>query len=105
MRLTPEEMELFEGACNDLSNAAAQELLNLFAVERGIDVLLQLPTIPLGLFSELVSNLWRAINLEHRNRTGCDLVIVEDSLPVPQPVLSGSGRYGTSCGFSGAGEQ
>ena len=102
MRLTPEEMDLFDSACSDLANAAAQELLNLFGVERGIDVLVQLPTIPLGLFSELVSHLWRAINDEHRNRTGCDLVMVDN---VPAQPVARSRTYGTSCGLSGAGEQ
>ena len=80
MRLTPEEMDLLDAGCHDLGNAAAQELLNVFAVERSIDVLLQLPTVPLGLLSELVSHLWRAINCEHRKRTGCDLVLIDEAI-------------------------
>lgn len=80
MRLTPEEMDLFHAACADPRNEAAQELLNLFAVERPMDVLIALPTVPLGLLSELVSHLWRAINCEHRKRTGCDLVYVDDAV-------------------------
>lgn len=80
MKLTAEEMDLFYAACADSRNEAAQELLNLFAVERPIDVLLQLPTVPLGLLAELVSHLWRAINAEHRKRTGCDLIFVDDAV-------------------------
>ena len=80
MKLTPEEMDLFFAACSDSRNEAAQELLNLFAVERPLDVLLQLPTVPLGLLSELVAHLWRAINTEHRKRTGCDLIFVDDAV-------------------------
>ncbi len=78
MRLTAAEMELFEAACADHGNEAAQELMNLFAVDRGIDIVLMLPTIPLGLLSELAGSLWRAINYEHRKRTGCDLVLVDE---------------------------
>ena len=80
MKLTPEEMDLFYAACADNKNEAAQELLNLFAVERPIDVLLQLPTVPLGLLAEIVSHLWRAINAEHRKRTGCDLIFIDDAV-------------------------
>ena len=80
MKLTPEEMDLFHAACADPNNAAAQELLNVFAVEHPLDVLLLLPTVPLGLLAEIVSHLWRAINLEHRKRTGCDLVFVDDAV-------------------------
>jgi hypothetical protein len=79
MKLTPEEMDLFHAACADLGNEPAQELLNLFAVERPLDVLIQLPTVPLALLAELVSHLWRAINTEYRKRTGCDLIFVDDT--------------------------
>lgn len=80
MKLTPEEMDLFHAACADPHNVPAQELLNLFAVEHPLDILLLLPTVPLGLLSEMVSQLWRAINVEHRKRTGCDLVFVDDAV-------------------------
>lgn len=80
MKLTPEEMDLFHAACGDPRNQAAQDLLNLFAVERPLDVLIQLPTVPLGLLAELVSCLWRAINNEYRKRTGCDLVFIDDAV-------------------------
>ena len=79
MKLTPEEMELFHAACGDSANEAAQELLNLFAVEQPIEILLALPTVPLAILADLVSRLWHAINAEHRRRTGCDLVFVEDT--------------------------
>lgn len=71
-------MELFEAACTDRGNDAAQELMNLFAVERAIDIILLMPTIPIGLLAELASHLWRAVNHEHRKRTGCDLVFVDE---------------------------
>lgn len=80
MKLTTEEMDLFHAACADPRNEAAQELLNLFAAERPLDVVLQLPNVPLGLLAELVSHLWRAINTEYRRRTGCDLVFVDDAV-------------------------
>jgi hypothetical protein len=79
MRLSAAEMELFEAACRDRSNDAAQELMNLFAVERGIDIILMMPTIPMGLLGELAGHLSRAVNYEHRKRTGCDLVLVDES--------------------------
>jgi hypothetical protein len=79
MRLTAAEMDLFEAACRDRSNDAAQELMNLFAADRGIDIILMMPTIPVGLLAELAGQLSRAVNYEHRKRTGCDLVLVDDS--------------------------
>ncbi|HEV8660983.1 MAG TPA: hypothetical protein VGS96_20455 [Thermoanaerobaculia bacterium] len=80
MRLTTREMELFEAACADHRNDAAQELLNVFAAERAVDVLLHLPTVPLGLLADLASHLWRAVNHEHRKRTGSDLVFLDNSI-------------------------
>ena len=80
MRLTPEEMDLFHAACADPRNEAAQELLNLFAVEQPIEVVIQLPSVPLGLLAEIVSQLWHAINIEHRKRTGCDLIVIDDAV-------------------------
>ena len=80
MRLTAHEMELFNAACSDIGNDAAQELLNVFGVERSDDVLIQLPMMPLGLVTTLASHIWRAINHEHRKRTGCDLVFVDNAV-------------------------
>lgn len=73
-------MDLFHAACADQHNVAAQELMNVFAVEHPLDVLLLLPTVPLGLLAEMVSTLWRAINVEHRKRTGADLIFIDDAV-------------------------
>lgn len=77
MRLTSVEMQLLASACADHGNDAAQELLNLFAVQAADELLMLIPTIPLGLLAEITAHLWRAVNHEHRKRTGCDLVLVE----------------------------
>ena len=77
MRLNSVEMQLLAAACSDHGNDAAQELLNLFAVQAADELLMLLPTIPLGLLSEITAHLWRAVNYEHRKRTGCDLVLVD----------------------------
>jgi len=80
MRLTSMEMQLLVAACADHANDAAQELLNLFAAEHAEDVMLLIPTVPLGLLAEITAHLWRAVNYEHRKRTGCDLVFVDDAV-------------------------
>lgn len=61
MRLDREEMSLFESACSDAGNLPAQELMNVFGAESAITVLERMPTVPLGLFTELVGHVWRAI--------------------------------------------
>lgn len=73
MRLSPEEMELFEASCRDAENVHAQELLNVFGAERALDVLKHMPTIPLGLLVDIISHLWRAMNHEMRRRGGGEL--------------------------------
>ena len=80
--LNVEEVDLFDGGCRDRGNWAAQELLNLFGVESGVDVILLLPSLPPVLLEECASQLWAAINCEHRKRTGCDLVYVRDDAAV-----------------------
>jgi len=80
MRLTSMEMQLLVAACADHANDAARELLNLFAAEHAEDVMLLIPTVPLGLLAEITAHLWRAVNYEHRKRTGCDLVFVDDAV-------------------------
>lgn len=80
MRLTSVERQLFEAACADRGNDAARELLNLFGADKPEDVLILLPTIPLALLVPFRNHLWRAINHEHRKRTGCDLVVVDDAV-------------------------
>ncbi len=68
MRLSPDEMELFEAGCRDQTNVHAQELLNVFGAERALEVLTQLSLVPLGLLIEIVSHLWHALNHEIRRR-------------------------------------
>jgi hypothetical protein len=80
MRLTSVEMQLLAAACADNANDAAQELLNLFAVQAADELLLLIPTIPLALLAEITAQLWRAVNHEHRKRTGCDVVFVENDV-------------------------
>ncbi|HSP34368.1 MAG TPA: hypothetical protein VLU46_08640 [Thermoanaerobaculia bacterium] len=80
MRLTSGEMQLLVGACADHGNDAAQQLLNLFAVQAADELLILIPTIPIGLLAEITAHLWRAVNHEYRKRTGCDLVFVEETV-------------------------
>lgn len=61
MRLDREEMSLFESACSDEGNIHAQELMNVFGAESAMMVLDRMPTVPLGLFADLVGHVWRAI--------------------------------------------
>jgi hypothetical protein len=68
VRLSPQEMDLFEASCRDAGNMHAQELLNVFGAERALEVLHQMPTIPLGLLVDIVSHLWHAMNHEMRKR-------------------------------------
>jgi hypothetical protein len=62
MRLDREEMSLFESACGDAGNTHAQELMNVFGAESALTVLERMPTVPLGLFADLVGHVWRAID-------------------------------------------
>ena len=69
-------MVLFEAACADLHNTHAQELLNVFGVETPREVLEQLPTVPIGLMTELVAIVWKAIDDARRaDRTGSRFVV------------------------------
>lgn len=61
MRLERDEMSLFESACSDAGNTHAQELMNVFGAECATAVLERMPTVPLGLFADLVGHVWRAI--------------------------------------------
>lgn len=69
MRLDREEMSLFESACSDAGNIHAQELMNVFGAESAMMVLERMPTVPLGLFADLVGHVWRAIE-EAKQREG-----------------------------------
>jgi hypothetical protein len=66
MRLDRDEMLLFEAACADPGNLAAQELLNVFGVENAERVLENMPGVPLGLFTDLVGHIWQAIEEARR---------------------------------------
>ncbi|HEU4521549.1 MAG TPA: hypothetical protein VFT12_06075 [Thermoanaerobaculia bacterium] len=61
MRLDRDDMMLFQSACADPGNLHAQELMNVFGVENAERVLENMPTVPLGLFADLVGHVWRAI--------------------------------------------
>jgi hypothetical protein len=64
MRLSPDDMRLFETACANSRNLHAQELLNFFAVESAMEVLEQLSLAPLGILADLIVHLWRAVETE-----------------------------------------
>ena len=68
MRLSEEEMELFEAACADVQNDAAQELINLFGAESAIEIMDRMVTVPIGILIDVVTHLWYAINFELRRR-------------------------------------
>jgi hypothetical protein len=57
-------MELFDAACLDPANDFAQELMNVFGAEKAFQILDHMPTVPLGLFVDVISHLWRAVNHE-----------------------------------------
>lgn len=61
MRLDRDEMTLFTAACADPGNAPAQELLNVFGADTPEKILESMPAVPLGLLTELVGHIWRAI--------------------------------------------
>ena len=61
MRLSGEELRLFMGACDDRENIHAQELMNVFGVESGTEVLRAVHHAPIGIFIDVVSHIWYAI--------------------------------------------
>ncbi len=61
MRLGTEEFNLFVAACADMGNIHAQQLLNVFGVESAADVLVHLRHAPIGIFVDVVANVWFAI--------------------------------------------
>ena len=69
MRLSPDDMQLFERACANEHNPHAQELLNLFAAESAMEVLGHLEYAPLGVLADLIAHLWRAV--EHEGGSWC----------------------------------
>ena len=64
MRLSTEEMVLFNSACSNPNNLHAQDLLNVFGAERAIDILDKMTTIPLGIVVDVVSHMWNALAFE-----------------------------------------
>jgi hypothetical protein len=62
------ELNLFVAACADGTNVHAQQLLNVFGTETAEDVLVQLCHAPIGIFADLVSNIWFAILYEAARR-------------------------------------
>jgi hypothetical protein len=68
MRLSTEEMALFEAGCADPTNAAAQELINLFGAESAIQIMDRMVTVPIGILIDVVTHLWYAIHYELRRR-------------------------------------
>jgi hypothetical protein len=68
MRMSPEEMDLFSAACADPENRHAQDLLNLFGADQALQILEQMPTIPLGLFVDVATHVWHALHYEARRR-------------------------------------
>jgi hypothetical protein len=64
MRLSANDMVLFERACDNGMNMHAQELLNFFAVESAEEVLENLGLAPLGILADLIAHLWRAVEHE-----------------------------------------
>ena len=68
MRLSDEEMGLFEAACADPGNDAAQELINLFGAESAIEIMDRMVTVPIGILIDVITHLWYAINFELRRQ-------------------------------------
>jgi hypothetical protein len=82
MRLDRDEMALFEAACADPGNLPAQELLNVFAVATAPEVLAALPSVPLGMFTELAGHIWNAVEeAKRRERFGARFVIRAAAVP------------------------
>jgi hypothetical protein len=62
MRLTLDDRNIFEAACGDRRNLAAQELLNVFAASTASAVLAQVLAAPKGLHDSLIRHIWQAID-------------------------------------------
>lgn len=68
MRLAGEELNLFTAACADVQNIHAQELMNVFGVDNGREVLIQVNHAPIGIFVDMVQHIWYAILHEASRR-------------------------------------
>ena len=83
MRLSELEMDLFQAACIDPHNTFAQELMNVFGCEEAMQIIEDMPRVPLGLLVDVVSHLWKAVNHElQRRHPGAEPLGVPDLLPV-----------------------
>ena len=68
MRLSPDQIELFEAGCVNPDNDAAQQLLNVFGVEAADAVLERIPNVPIEILADLVTYFWHAMEHEAKRR-------------------------------------
>lgn len=66
MKLSTEELRTFEQACKDSGNRPAQELVNVFGVASGAEIVGQLLHVPPGLSEELLKQIREAIDEQKR---------------------------------------
>lgn len=52
--------------------------MNLFGSERALQVLEQMPIVPLGLLIDVVSHLWHAMTVEMQRRGGQFIPVLDD---------------------------
>lgn len=62
MQLSTDERRVFEAACGDRNNMAAQELMNVFGASTASAVLAQVVAAPKGFHDALVRHIWQAID-------------------------------------------
>ena len=72
MKLSADQIELFEAGCRNRENDAAQELLNVFGVAQAREVLDRLPSVPVEILSDLASHFWQAMDHEAKRRVLLD---------------------------------
>jgi hypothetical protein len=68
MRLSTDERQIFEAACGNRCNLAAQELLNVFAASTASAVLAQVLSAPKGFHDAVIRHIWQAID-EQKQRS------------------------------------
>jgi hypothetical protein len=66
MRLTTEELRVFEAACADQTNRPAQELVNALGASEPGTILSQITLAPQAIHSEFARNIREAINEQRR---------------------------------------
>ena len=77
MRLSDEEMILFNSACSNPENVYGQDLLNVFGAERAVDVIEKMTTMPLGILVEVVAHLWHALTFESSRLSTPDFILFD----------------------------